>query len=177
MSVLEHLRVQGVYLMAITARSDDMNHITQQQLSREKLSQYFQKSGLPITYRASANSCSFIPCDHSTRKYFQAVAYEYGVYYSAGKNKGQLLQCFLTRQAAHTAIKAVFFIDDSKININHIVSSMSGMSLDGTAFWYTRLLKKHKYIQNSSLEHEEMTAQWNAIKHVVNGVYKDYSLI
>lgn len=174
---LANLRNRGVPMMILTARGSDFNRVTQQQLLQAGLADDFAKDGVAVEGGEATVAGAFYPCGDS-HAFSRSVAYQHGVYYASGQNKGRLLRCFIQRHVSRPeSIKAVVFVDDTRKNIDDMAVAFAGSTIEGQALWFTPYLARHANAEYSAAAHRRMTAEWLQIKRGVEAVYRKQAAI
>lgn len=168
----------GAHMMVITARDTDVVSATQAQL--DGLIASGTKSLLDtISENAPIWSASGKPSMAGTQSTEFCnvnipVAYQNGVAYATGQNKGEILKCFLTKSDV-SEITNIVFIDDTFQNVVNVYNSfaVSNDPYDVTAIYFTQL-EQHKKIftltrPNGSLNEFQTAAgtRWNALQDVL----------
>ncbi|RED10643.1 DUF2608 domain-containing protein [Pontivivens insulae] len=123
---LRQLTRMGAKLLVITARDTDVVSATQGQFDHLSIpnegsllemisgnAPVWQASGVPSM--AGTEGAGF--CDITT-----PVAYQDGIVYATGQNKGEVLNCFLGK-AEVTSIDQIIFIDDTMANVQDVYNS------------------------------------------------------
>lgn len=122
----------------------------------------------------------FAPCPQGT---YNDIAYQRGMMYLSGQNKGAILKCMLDAFNALpnvTPIENVVFIDDTAQNVVDVaVAFQSDSKYDVTALHYTRLqAHKHAFTEGKRASRYQAASmrQWRILRDALSRQLQDPAL-
>lgn len=167
--VLHELTQKGAKLLVLTARGESNLSATESQFANlymtdaksQKFLSFMQANSL--VGRQSGISSIAGPITPADCGATRPIAYQQGIMYVAGQNKGEMLQCLLSRTKSEQ-IKNIVFIDDTLQNVEDVYTAFEE-SKDHTvyAYHYTRL-EAHK----NALTEEQGKEKENAYQKIAN---------
>jgi hypothetical protein len=175
-SILASLTDKGAKLLVLTARGHSNLSASESQFT-----------DLPAHQNSAKNFLSFIrdnalkgrksgiasfagPTIPSSCQLKRPIAYQQGVMYASGQNKGEMLKCLLGETESGQITK-IAFIDDTLKNVEDVYSAYElNKHYNVKAMHYT-LLAKHKQAltkgKNANKYQKEAHKRWLAIKHAL----------
>lgn len=178
-SVLSELPQKGSKLMVLTARG-----VTNVSATESQFQDLYMTDANKINFlsfikrhalvgkksRISSIAGPIQPRDCNAKRPF---AYQQGVMYVAGQNKGEMLQCLLARtESKH--IKNIIFVDDTLQNVEDVYASFEhSKKYNVYAYHYTKL-EAHKNAlttlrgkQKENIYQEKANERWLKIKQTL----------
>ena len=169
--LLNKWQKQGVTTMIETDRSHGFISDTNRQLTNVGLlgaqnKVDFAKHAVVAPNGMTSLPGDFYPCnDKSMRK----IAYQSGILFVGGQNKGKLMICLLKRLKQSKKYTGILFIDDKLQNDQdfHHAYQPLGKKLDIYSVHYTKENAKQFHITSSARLHRQMTVKWQKIVKVM----------
>lgn len=159
----------GAHVILATARDYDMTDVTESQLSQDGILNAIEARA--ITTKRHGKKISFagdyLPKPWSTAP-VRAIAYEHGILYLAGQNKGVMLQQFLAKTHEKKRIRDIIFVDDTLQNVIDVANAYKNdPSVHVLCIHYTRL-EAHKAAlttgKNAKQLQANATQEWKTIE-------------
>ena len=131
----------GAHVVLATARGYDMTDTTESQLSQDGILTAVENRA--ITTKRHGKQISFpgnyMPTPWTTSP-VRAIAYENGILYLSGQNKGVMLQQFLAKTHETNSIRDIIFVDDTMQNVIDVATAYKDdPSVNVISIHYTRL--------------------------------------
>lgn len=174
---LRSLTKSGSHLLVETARGVENLSATANQFSNltvtgpnpEILLEFISKNSLTGTKSGTSSIASpFNTCSRLKRP----IAYQQGIMYLAGQDKGVALKCFLDKTNS-SFIKYIVFIDDTLENVENVIKEFKNQTkITVKAFHYTAL-EAHKLAltkgKDKDIFQNNTKKKWDAIRKVLKG--------
>ena len=167
-NILERFVEHGGHILVETARGPRADSATEQQFSSLKtnqgnlLSLFSQYSPKLSSYNEAF--LGILPgCEEQQKK---EVRNEKGIFYTAGQNKGEMLQCLLKNIPDAYKFRKIVFMDDTQKNVNDVFASYktSHTSLYAVHFTGMDSIKKTFLDSPKATEYQAMATQdWKAL--------------
>ncbi|ROR99010.1 uncharacterized protein DUF2608 [Sinobacterium caligoides] len=187
--VLRELTDKGSKVLVLTARGVSNLSASENQFDNLYLTEDKQQSFLSfLNSHALLGTNSGIssiagPIKPASCNAERRIAYQQGVMYVAGQNKGVMLECLLARTDAK-AIKNIVFIDDTLQNVKNVYNAFKdNEKYTVYAYHYTKLqahkeaLTQHKGKQNKNPYQVSANQRWLKISEVLKATLKQPTAI
>lgn len=158
----------GAHVIVASARGYDMSNATEAQFSQDGIMSTIES--LAIHAKPHSKHISFpgtyMPIPWSDKP-VRAIAYEHGVLYLAGQNKGMMLQQFLKKTHEKHRIREIIFVDDTMQNVIDVANAYKNVRhINVICVHYTRL-EAHKNALTAGKEAKALqataTTQWKNV--------------
>lgn len=137
--VLQNAKSKGIRLLVATARGSDMLGATERQFQEDQILSLIASDTITTPSGQPTFPGAYLP-KHGTR----SIAYQNGILYLAGQNKGVMLKDFLQKTHMSQQITHIIFIDDTYQNVKQVAEAYANNPLvDVTSIYYTHL-QSHK---------------------------------
>lgn len=144
-------------MVVTSARGYQMIAATEKQFSEDNILNVIEDSAVKTAKNKISYAGNYIP-EGATRP----VAYENGILYLAGQNKGLMLEDFLAKTGQTNNIHEIIFVDDATKNVSDVANAFANNSaVDVISVHYT-YLEKHKADFLTGRDSKKLQAAANA---------------
>lgn len=160
---IKHAVVQGAHTLLLTARSPEFEPQTNRHLDKPQFilganQGLFKKKGISFNNHQSSSRGNF-HCSGLSRP----VAYDKGVMYVTGQNKGKSLNCLLRHSKKQ--YRHILFVDDTYKNIKDMSAYYQGKKgYTVVSVWFTKEnAKEFNFLHSVSKQHKALMA-WQGLE-------------
>lgn len=168
-AALQTISDVGAHVIVASARGYNMTDTTESQLAQDGILNAIETRALPT--KRHGKEISF-PGDYMPTQWSPAsvrpIAYEHGILYLAGQNKGIMLQQFLAKTHETKHIRDIIFVDDTMQNVTDVANAyQDDPSVNVLCIHYTRL-EAHKAALTTGKDVKQLQViaaqEWKAVE-------------
>lgn len=160
-AVLQAAHQRGMHIIVETARGDDLIPATERQLTQNGVLPIIKNSAIRTKNNHISFAGPYLPEKISGLTTNRPVAYQNGVMYVTGQNKGILLKDFLQKTGAQHSITHIIFMDDMMQNVKDVAAAyQNDPAVTMISLHYMKTKKQQIEFAQSKTLQAEATAQW-----------------
>lgn len=159
----------GAHVVIASARGYSMMNPTENQFQRDGILHLIEESAIKTPTDHIGFPGFYMPTPWNNKP-VRRIAYEHGILYLAGQNKGIMLQQFLKKTHQTNHINKIIFVDDTYQNVKDVAAAYqldpkaSTQKINVISIHYTRLANhKAAFLKSKTLQGIANT-QWKNIK-------------
>lgn len=161
----------GVHTIVITDRGYSMIDATQQQFISDNILSVIEKNAIKTSADQVSFPAFYFPTQWRKKDAPRRIAYENGVLYDSGQNKGVMLKQFLNKTNETKNIHTIIFVDDAMKNIKAVAAAYKNdPAVHVIAIHFTRLAAhKAAFLTGKDAKKWQAAAnqQWYSIRNVM----------
>ncbi|OGT25869.1 MAG: hypothetical protein A3I77_01240 [Gammaproteobacteria bacterium RIFCSPLOWO2_02_FULL_42_14] len=160
-AVLKLAHDRGVSVLVETARGYNLIPATEQQFSNDHILSLIEASAILSKTGHISFAGDYFPKKELGLTTHRAIAYENGVLYVAGQNKGIMLKEFLEKTGKSSQFTHIVFLDDTYQNIVDVAAAYQQMPNVDVDSLHDLHLQEHKsqFMHSKKLQHIAST-EW-----------------
>src|SRR3989338_2558232 len=158
-ATLKTIHQVGAHIIVASARGYSMMSATENQFQQDGILNLIEESAIKTPSDHIGFPGFYMPTPWNNKP-VRRIAYEHGILYLSGQNKGIMLQQFLTKTHQTNNITKIIFVDDTFQNVKDVAAAYqldpkaSTQKINVISIHYTRLAAhKAAFLMSKKLQH------------------------